>query len=341
MRFWLHRLRNRSRLEAMLRASERDHSRLGVPTFDAVNRTIREGRFEELIRLCEEDWTRRLEAVAEGILRRRRLRLVCLAGPSSSGKTTTSFRLSEVLERRGLRAVPLAMDNYFVDRELTPRDENGEYDFEDLRALDLPLLNRHLRELIEGREVVPPFYDFKAGRRREGTTPLRLGPGEVLVIEGIHALNASLTASVPRAAKFLLYVTAMTRLRNHKGHFLHSTDHRFIRRIVRDSLFRGYGPKETIERWPSVIRGERRNIFPFQESADAMLNTALPYEFPVLKRFAFDLLVEINKRDEVFLEARKLLSVLNYFAFAPEASLAAIPPDSILREFIGGSRYRY
>jgi uridine kinase len=335
-------IRYKSRLDRMLRRSEKDQLALGIRTFEDVNQSIADGRFNDLIRRCEEDYANRLEGIVRLIARNRgQTRLICLAGPSSSGKTTTSMRLSDGLSRHGILAVPLAMDNYFKDREFTPKDENGEYDFEDVGALDTELLNAQLRDLIAGKEVIPPVYNFKTGKQERAPAPLKLSEGQVLVMEGIHALNGSLTTGVARQSKFYLYVTAMTRLKNHKDHFLHSTDNRFVRRIVRDSLFRGYGAFETIERWPSVMRGEQRNIFPFQEQADAIFNSALPYEYPVLKRLAFDLLVEINKRVEVFLEARKLLSVLNYFSFAPEESLAEIPADSVIREFIGGSRYKY
>jgi len=336
------RLTNKNKLKTMLLKSEKQELSIGIKTFEDINRMIKENRFAELIKKCEENFSKNLNKLADIIAdNSKKIRLICIAGPSSSGKTTTSFRLQQELLKHGIRSIPVAMDDYFKNREETPKNENGDYDFEDLEALDLNLLNDHLSKLIYGEEVQLPSYNFKTGKKEFINPPLKITQEDILIIEGIHGMNHRVTQMIPRKKKFFIYATAMPRIRNHKGHFFHSTDFRFIRRIVRDSLFRGYGAKETIERWSSVIKGEQKNIFPYQNNADFMINTALSYEYPVLKRYAFDLLVEINKSVNVFMEARKLLSVLNYFSFAREEDISQIPKDSISREFIGGSCFSY
>ena len=333
---------NKRKLFSMLRRTRHRQKEAGIVSFDDLNKSVEGGTFDRLIEWSEAGFNRQLDELWNSMRPARgNLKLICIAGPSSSGKTTFSFRLRELLLKQGLPCRSISLDNYFKSRDQTPRDENGEFDFEDINALDLDLLNADLVKLIRGDEVIVPQFNFKSGEREPGRTGIRLAKDEVVIIEGIHGLNARLTRSVSDRNKFKIYLTAMLQIKNHKGHWLHSTDHRFIRRIVRDSRYRGYDAQTTIERWPSVIRGERKNIFPFQDQAHFVFNSGLLYEYPVLKRFAFDLLVEINKRDHIFLEARKLLSVLNYFDFAPEALLPKIPADSVLREFIGGSRYEY
>jgi uridine kinase len=315
---------------------------LGVTTISDVNDWIENDRFEELIAYGEKAYTDQLNDILKMVkARARNIRLITIAGPSSSGKTTFSFRLADILRENGIASRTLSLDNYFLDRDDTPKDEKGEYDFESLEALDLRRLNRDLTDLIEGREVEIPEFNFKTGSRRKHGKRIRLTRHELIIMEGIHGLNKRLTAGIPEQKKFRIYVTAMVRLRDYTGHFIHSSAHRHIRRIVRDSQFRGYDAEETIRRWPSVTRGEKKNIFPFQDRADYVFNSALIYELPVLKNFAFDLLVEINRRKGIFLEARKLLSLLNYFDFIQPESIQKIPARSTLREFIGNSGYKY
>ncbi len=314
---------------------------LEVNNVGRLNDKIHHGEISELIKVAEALHEKKLAAIADEITKRKDdIRLVLIAGPSSSGKTTFSKRLTIHLKATGLRPVALSLDNYFVDREHTPRDEEGNYDFEHLEALDLELFNEHLTRLLEGKEVGIPKFSFSKGRREEETTPLRIDDDQILIIEGIHGLNPRLTYSVPAHNKFKIFVSCLTQLSIDDYNRIPTTDTRCLRRMVRDEKFRGYGAAETLSRWPSVRRGEERWIFPFQEEADVMFNSALTYELCVLKRRAVPLLKRIPREHEMYNEARRLLRFLAYFQdiekYEPE-----IPPTSILREFIGGSSFHY
>jgi len=262
--------------------------------------------------------------------------LVLIAGPSSSGKTTFSKRLSIQLLANGLRPFALELDNYFVDRDQTPRDEQGEYDYEALGALDVPLFNDHLLQLLDGQEVTLPAYNFQTGQRETGSTA-RLRPDHVILVEGIHGLNPKLVPHVPLEVIYRVYVSALTQLNIDKHNRVPTTDTRLIRRIVRDAAYRGYSAEQTISRWGSVRQGEKTWIFPFQEHADVMFNSALVYELAVLKPFAKPLLLQVEPGTRAYVEAKRLLAFLDWSEpLAPDL----VPDNSILREFVGGSILR-
>jgi len=310
---------------------------LGVEDVGSLNEAIEQGRIREIILVSEALHEGRIAEIAHEIAARRdRVRLVLIAGPSASGKTTFSKRLSIQLLAHGVQPFPLALDDYFVDREKTPRDENGEYDFESLQALDLPFFNEQLLALMEGQEVTLPRFDFQAGTRREGPR-VRLGPDHIIIVEGIHGLNPNLVPAIPREWTYRIYVSALTQLNIDRHNRVPTTDTRLIRRIVRDATFRGYTAEETLERWESVRRGEKRHIFPYQEHADVMFNSALVYELAVLKSLVEPLLLQIESPSPRRVEAKRLLAFLEWFAACP-ADL--VPDNSILREFIGGSILR-
>jgi len=276
----------------------------------------------------------RVARIAEEIASRQgQVRLVLIAGPSSSGKTTFSKRLSIQLLANGLRPFSLEMDNYFVDREKTPRDDQGQYDYESLNALDVPLFNRDLLRLQNGEEVTLPRYNFRTGLREIGQK-VRLQPDHVILVEGIHGLNPNLVPDIPPEISYRVYVSALTQLNIDKHNRVPTTDTRMIRRIVRDAAYRGYSAQETISRWGSVRRGEKRWIFPFQEHADVMFNSALLYELAVLKPFATPLLLQVKLGSTEHVEAKRLMAFLEWFEpLAPDL----VPDNSILREFVGGS----
>ncbi|HID88423.1 MAG TPA: nucleoside kinase, partial [Anaerolineae bacterium] len=266
---------------------------LGVEDVGSLNDAVENGRIREIILVSEALHEERIAAIAHQIAAQRdRVRLVLIAGPSASGKTTFSKRLAIQLLAHGVRPFPLALDDYFVNREKTPRDEKGEYDFEALEALDLPFFNEQLLALMEGKEVTLPRFDFQAGERREGPT-VQLGPDHIIIVEGIHGLNPRLVPAIPREWTFRIYVSALTQLNMDRHNRVPTTDTRLIRRIVRDATFRGYTAEETLNRWESVRRGEKRHIFPYQEHADVMFNSALVYELAVLKPLVEPLLLQI------------------------------------------------
>jgi uridine kinase len=264
--------------------------------------------------------------------------MVLIAGPSSSGKTTTCKRLSVQLAVNGIRPVPISLDDYFVDREKTPRDDKGDYDFEHLIALDLDLLNRQMNALFNGEEVELPRYNFQAGRSEMSGRRLRLRDNEVLVVEGIHALNPELMSQVQDDQIYRVYASALTTLLLDKHNYIPTTDNRLLRRIIRDNKYRGVSAVETIRRWPSVRAGENRWIFPHQENADAMFNTAMIFELAVIKSQAEPLLEQVPENVPEHAEAYRLLKFLRYFKPIPETQ---IPPTSLLREFLGGSSFKY
>jgi len=312
---------------------------LGVSDVGRLDQIIARKNISEIIKVAEALHEKKIARIADTVTGRREdLRLVLVTGPSAAGKTTFCKRLSAQLQVNGIRPLALSMDNYFVDREACPRDERGEFDFEALEALDLDLFNRHLADLLEGREVAVPKFDFETGRRAAGNRHLWLEDDQMLLVEGIHALNPKISASVPERHKFRIYISALTQLTINDHSRISTTDTRLLRRMVRDSRYRNYSAAQTLKRFPSVIRGERRNTFPFQENADVMFNSALAYELAVLTDLAVPLLVAIPRSDETYPEARRLLNFL--MLFLPVAA-DEVPPTSILREFIGGSSFRY
>lgn len=307
---------------------------IGVPDVGALNQSIENGRIGEVILVAEALHEQRIAQIAHNIAQRRReIGLVLIAGPSSSGKTTFAKRLAVQLLANGVHPVALGLDNYFVDRERTPRDESGEYDFEALEALDLALFNEQLLRLMDGQEVALPHYNFHTGRREQGET-LRLTADHVILIEGIHGLNPALVPQVPPERIYRIYISALTQLNIDRHNRVPTTDTRLIRRIVRDATSRGYTAQETIARWASVRRGEKRNIFPHQEHADVMVNTALVYELAVLKPFVEPLLLQIERGAPGYVEAKRLLAFLKWFL---PCKPDLVPDNSILREFIGDS----
>jgi uridine kinase len=310
---------------------------LDTPHVAALNDIIKSGRIFEIVRINEALHAKKIAFIADEICKNHKTRLVLISGPSSSGKTTFAQRLQIQLKVNGKRPVSISLDNYFIDRELTPRDENNDYDFEALEALKIDLINEHLGRLIAGEEVEIPIYSFYKGRSENVGVPLRVAPGEPIIIEGIHGLNDNLTWSIPQEQKFKIYISALTQLNIDYTNRIPTTDSRLIRRIIRDSRTRGYSALETLRRWPSVRRGENRNIFPFQEKADVMFNSSLVYELAVLKPFIEPLLTEISSEVPEHVEARRLLKFVSYFrAMTPDG----IPPNSILREFIGDGWFK-
>jgi len=307
---------------------------MGIRDVGLLNESIAGERVREVVLVAEALHEQRVARIAEDIAARQgQVRLVLLAGPSASGKTTLSKRLSIQLLANGLRPFALEMDNYFVDREKTPRDELGEYDFESLEALDVALFNEHLLRLLDGQTVTLPRYNFVTGLREVGQT-VRLRPDHIIIIEGIHGLNPNLVPDIPPEVAYRVYVSALTQLNIDKHNRVPTTDTRLIRRIVRDAAYRGYPAQQTIDRWGSVRRGEKTWIFPYQEHADVMFNSALVYELSVLKAFAEPLLLQVKSGTDAFVEAKRLLAFLEWFEpLTPDL----VPDNSILREFVGGS----
>ena len=311
---------------------------LGIRTVGDFNQAIDAGHATDIINISEALQEKKLAKIAEEIASREAVKLVLLAGPSSSGKTTSCKRLSIQLAVNGLKPLQISLDDYFVDRDKTPKDENGEFDFESIYALNLDLLNEQFNALFRGEEVELPKYDFPSGKSVKSGKKLKLEPNNVLVVEGIHALNPELTAHVPEEQIFRVYASALTTILLDNHNYIPTTDNRLLRRIIRDYKYRGVSAQETIRRWPSVRAGENRWIFPFQENADAMLNTAMLYELSVLKMQAEPLLQQVPENCEEFAEAYRLLKFLKYFKGIPYNNL---PPTSLLREFLGGSSFHY
>ena len=311
---------------------------LGIRTVGDFNQAIDAGHATDIINISEALQEKKLAKIAEEIASREGVKLVLLAGPSSSGKTTSCKRLSIQLAVNGLKPLQISLDDYFVDRDKTPKDENGEFDFESIYALNLDLLNEQFNALFRGEEVELPKYDFPSGKSVKSGKKLKLEPNNVLVVEGIHALNPELTAHVPEEQIFRVYASALTTILLDNHNYIPTTDNRLLRRIIRDYKYRGVSAQETIRRWPSVRAGENKWIFPFQENADAMLNTAMLYELSVIKMQAEPLLQQVPENCEEFAEAYRLLKFLKYFKGIPYNNL---PPTSLLREFLGGSSFHY
>ncbi|NDV47316.1 nucleoside kinase [Paludibacter sp. 221] len=312
---------------------------MGINNIGAFNLLARKRESINLIKISEALHEKKVASIADMISSREQTpRFVLVSGPSSSGKTTFSKRLSVQLMVSKLKPVALSLDNYFVDRELTPKDENGNWDFEHFEALDIDLFNQNLKYLLSGEEVEIPMFNFETGKRQYKGEKLKLEDDNILIIEGIHALNPKLIQDIPLELTFKIYVSALTTISIDNHNWIPTTDTRLLRRIIRDYKYRNYSARDTISRWDSVRRGEDKWIFPYQENADVMFNSALLFELAVLKHHAEPILLEVPKYCNEYTEAHRLLKFLNYFVSIPDRE---IPPTSLLREFVGGSSFRY
>ena len=311
---------------------------LGLRTVGDLNHAITTGHANQLIQISEALQEKKIAEIADEIAHRKGIKMVLIAGPSSSGKTTTCKRLSIQLAVNGIRPIGISLDDYFLDRDLTPKDEAGDYDFEHLHALNLPLLNKQLKALFRGDEVELPRYNFQTGKSEKSGKKLQMKGNEVLVLEGIHALNPELTGDIPEEQIFRVYASALTTILLDSHNYIPTTDNRLLRRIIRDHKYRGVNALETIRRWPSVRNGENRWIFPYQENADAMFNSAMIFELAVIKQQAEPLLEQVPETCEEYAEAYRLRKFLKYMKPIPEDQ---IPPTSLLREFLGGSSFEY
>lgn len=325
------------KLFQVLKDSSKWGNMLGVDTVGALNDVIAKGGINDLMLVQEAIQEKRIADIAAQIASMPEKKFIMIAGPSSSGKTTFSHRLSVQLKAHGLKPHPIEVDNYFVEREDTPLDENGNYNFECIEAIDIELFNKQMQELLQGKTVEMPKFNFKVGKKEYKGDYLTLAEDEILVIEGIHCLNDRLTHSIPKESKFKIYISALTQLNIDEHNRIPTTDGRLIRRLVRDARTRGSDAKRTLSMWDSVRRGEEENIFPFQEGADAMFNSALIYELSVLKQYAEPLLFAVGKEEPEYQEAKRLLKFLDYFL---GVSSEDVPKNSILREFVGGSVFK-
>ena len=324
----------REKIFHVQKESQEWSDKLEISTVGDLNDKITREGIQDILLIQEAMQEARISEIASQIAKAGNKKIVMIAGPSSSGKTTFSHRLSIQLSAHGMKPHPIAVDNYFVDREKTPRDENGKFDFECLEAIDVEQFNEDMTALLDGKRVELPVFNFKTGLREYRGDFLQLAQDDILVIEGIHGLNDKLSYALPKESKFKIYISALTQLNIDEHNRIPTTDGRLIRRIVRDARTRGSSAKDTIAMWPSVRRGEERNIFPYQEEADAMFNSALIYELACLKVYAEPLLFGIDKNEPEYVEAKRLLKFFDYFVPVPSE---AVPYNSILREFIGGS----
>lgn len=330
------------KLSSVFKEYSRWCSILGAHGIGSVNETIRRGKAKDLIAVGESLHERKYVEIADMInARRDKVKLVLIAGPSSSGKTTTSKRIALQCRVLGLRPLVLAMDDYFLNRENTPKDENGEYDFESIHALDLPFLGGQLNDLFDGKEVELPKYDFVKGERHFDGRKMRMREGDILIMEGIHALNPELTKHIDGERVFRVFASALTSLSVDENNYISTADNRLLRRMVRDNFTRGITPEDTILRWKSVRNGEIRNIFPFQENADVMFNSAMIFELSLLRYYAEPLLERIPPLSEAYAESVRLLKFLSYITPLTPDEIDCIPPTSVMREFIGGSTFEY
>lgn len=329
-------VRDYPQLTAIFREYGKRLRLLGLDSVSRLNEAIDSGRIREIILVSEALHEQRISWIADRINQREDVRLVLIAGPSASGKTTFSKRLSIQLLAQGTHPFPLALDDYFVDRERTPRDASGNFNFEALEALDVSLFNEHLQGLMRGEEVQLPRFNFKTGMREEGER-VQLGPDHVVIVEGIHGLNPRLVVGVPEEHVYRIYVSALTQLNIDRHNRVPTTDTRLIRRVVRDATYRGYTAEETLEHWDMVRRGEKKYVFPYQEHADIMFNSALVYELAVLKKLAEPLLLQVKPSSRRRVEVKRLLALLRWFE---TVGTELIPDNSILREFIGRSILR-
>ncbi|MGN0201293.1 MAG: nucleoside kinase [Candidatus Cryptobacteroides sp.] len=330
-------IRRQTKIAATLKNYSNWCSIIGIRSIGTLNEAIKAGKAVDLINLAEARHEREYAKIADMIYENRGTRkIVMIAGPSSSGKTSSSLRIALQCKVLGLTPKVIELDNYFVDRERTPKDENGEYDFESLYAMDLEFLNRQLNQLLSGEEVEIPKYNFKTGSRTFEGKKIKLEDNDILIMEGIHALNPEMTSAVDDSKIFRVFASALTSLNIDENNNISTSENRLLRRMVRDNRVRGICPEETILRWPSVRRGESKNIFPFQENADAIFNSALIFELPMLKYFAEPLLRRISPNSPAYPEASRLLKFLDYIIALQPGEIEAIPPASIMREFIGG-----
>ena len=311
---------------------------LGLRTVGDFNEAVAAGHATDIINVSEALQEKKIASIADQIASRPEVKLVLLAGPSSSGKTTTCKRLSVQLLANGIKPLQISLDDYFVDREQTPKGENGDYDYENIYALNLELINQQFQALFRGEEVLLPRYNFQTGRSEKGDKRVRMADNNVLIVEGIHALNPELTAQIPESQKFRVYASALTTILLDDHNYIPTTDNRLLRRIIRDYKYRGVDARETIRRWPSVRAGENKWIFPYQENADVMFNSAMLYELAVIKTQAEPLLQQVPENCEEHSEAYRLLKFLHYFT---SLSYRDLPPTSLLREFLGGSSFKY
>ena len=322
------------KLLATLDEYEDLHETLNVHTLYKLNKIVDENRIKDYILLDEALHEKKMAQIADDIVKRGKVKVVLIAGPSSSGKTTFARRLGLQLRLNGLKPVTISVDNYFVERNQNPKDEFGNYDFECLEAIDIDLFNSHILKLLNGEEIKVPTFDFEHGTKLYKGNTMKLEDDQILVIEGIHCLNDKLTPLIPKEQKYKVYISALTVLNIDYYNRISTTDTRLIRRIVRDNQFRGYSALHTLKMWDSVNRGEERNIFPYQEEADSMFNSSLIYELAVLKDYAMPLLKEIDNSHPEFSEAKRIYRMLGYFESIPGEY---VPQNSLLREFIGGS----
>ena len=323
------------KLFKVFRESEKWGDILDIGYVGALNDKIKNGQINEIIRISEALHEKKIANIADKICENDDIKIILIAGPSSSGKTTFAERLSIQLKVNGKKPISISVDDYFVNREDTPLDENGEYDFESIEAVDLELFNRDLTKLLAGEEIEVPTFNFFLGKREYNGKRIKVDAEHPVIIEGIHCLNNRLTESIPQENKYKIYISALTQLNLDSHNRIHTTDTRLIRRIVRDYKYRGYSAEMTLERWDSVRRGEEKNIFPYQEEADAMFNSALVYDLSVLKKYAEPLLQKIDRTSPYYKESKRLLRFLSYFRDIDDEQ--AIPCTSIIREFIGGS----
>jgi len=315
-------------------------------TIERLNARIARGEFAEIVRETDRGYNEDITTASEIIRERGDVRIVIVAGPSSSGKTTTTTKLGHLLKKMGFSLIPLTVDNYFFDLELHPRDEFGDYDFETPQALDLELINDHLTRLIAGEEVLTPFYDFKTGKRHDDRTPMQIGPRDIILIDSLHGLYADMTRSVDDELKFKLYIEPLLQMKDVDGKFVRWTDLRLMRRMERDATHRAYDPQQTLEHWHYVRKSEMRHIVPYINTTDYIVASGLPYELPVMRvrlLERFEKWVEQYEgdplREDAFTRARRVYDLLK--GITPVEDDSPIPPDSLLREFIGGSCYEY
>ena len=326
------------KLSWALEEYERIHKILETNTVYKLNKAINSGRIKDVIMLAEALHEKKIANIADDIAKRKNVKMVLIAGPSSSGKTTFAQRLGIQLRLNGIKPVTISVDNYFVERSDTPKDENGEYDFESIEAIDLKLFNEHLVKLLNGEEIEMPRFDFHEGTKKYKGDMLKLNSDEILVIEGIHCLNDKLTSQISKDEKYKVYISALTVLNMDRYNRISTTDTRLVRRIVRDYQFRGYSAKHTLDTWGSVNRGEEKKIFPYQEDANKIFNTSLIYELSALKDIAKPLLEEITQDEKEYAEAQRLLNILKYFESIPNEEVRT---NSLLKEFLGGGNFKY
>lgn len=332
----LEKYQDNKKLAATLEEYDDIHRVLNINTLYKLNKAIDEGKTTDLVLLSEALHEKKIANIADDIAKRKNVKMVLIAGPSSSGKTTFAKRLGVELRLNGLKPVTISVDNYFVERENNPKDENGNYDFECLEAIDLELFNKHIKTLLEGGEIEVPTFDFKVGTKKYNGETLKLAHDEILVIEGIHCLNDRLTSAISPQQKYKIYISDLTVLNIDYCNRISTTDTRLLRRIVRDNNFRGYSALHTLKTWYSVNRGEEKNIFPYQENCDVMFNSSLIYEIAALKTYALPELEKIENNCPEYAEAKRLITFLKYFKEVP---IDEIPRNSLLREFVGGSAF--